>query len=197
MAAGIILASQSRSRRSILENAGIPHRVVPADVDEAAIKAGMRGMPAAEIALELAREKALAVSALHPSALVIGGDQVLDCEGRLYDKPVSLAEAKQHLISLRGKQHRLESALACAENGKILWDCVAQASLAMRDFSDAFIDSYVKDRGDSLLSSVGGYQVESRGVQLFAEIRGDHFVILGLPLLELCAFLRREGLLPS
>jgi septum formation protein len=197
MKPAIILASQSRARRTILENAGIPHSVFPADVDEAAIKDGMRGLPASKIALALAREKALAVSALRPDALVIGGDQILDCEGRLYDKPASLADARTQLQSLRGKEHRLETALVCARGGKILWECVPHATLAMRDVSDAFIDAHLEAGGEPLLSSVGAYQIENRGIQLFAHIRGDHFVVLGLPLLELCAFLRGEGLLGS
>ena len=194
----LILGSGSPYRRKMLEAAGLAFRVVVADVDEAALKRGMVGgerKPSSpgSVAEALARAKAAAVSIAHPDALVIGADQVLALEEELFDKPSDLAAARQQLERLRGRTHRLVSAVALAERGKVVWTHVDQAIMAMRAFSPKFLESYIAQAGDELCRIVGAYEIEGPGIQLFECVEGDHFTIIGLPLLPLLAELRARG----
>jgi septum formation protein len=191
----LVLASASRTRRRLLCAAGIGHRAEAARIDEAAIKAaaGRDGATAREIALELGRAKAREVARRHPRALVVGADQVLVLDGVLFDKPESRAAARSMLLRLRGESHRLISAVAVADGSHLVWHHVQEADLVMRDFSEDFLDAYLDAIGDAALDSVGAYQLEGIGAQLFSEIRGDYFTILGLPLLPLLDFLRGRG----
>ena len=192
----LILASGSAARRQILTGAGVPFSVQPADIDEEVLKEELlaKRQPPKAIAQALARAKALARSKQTPG-LVIGADQTLDLHGRLFNKAASLAEAEASLRLLRGKTHQLHSATALALNGQLVWQEVVSASLTMRDFSDRFLSRYLEQQGPAILSCVGGYQLESHGVQLFEQIEGDYFTILGLPLSGLLAQLRQWGVL--
>jgi septum formation protein len=192
----LILASASGARHFILERAGIPHAHEPAGIDEGAIKAAMPGIAAEDVALALADAKARAVSARRPGAMVIGADQILECEGRWFDKPASAEEAARHLRALRGRTHRLVSAVVAVRDGERRWRHAASARLTMRDFSDEFLRAYLARSGPEILESVGAYRLEGLGPQLFAAIEGDFFTILGLPLLPLLDFLRGERALP-
>ena len=167
----------------------------PADIDEDAIKRdlGGRGADAETVAARLAEAKAAVVSADTPGAVVIGADQTLECDGTLYDKPASKAEAARHLQSLGGRTHRLVCALCVARDGAALWHHVDEARLTMRPLSEGFIADYIGRAGPEALDAVGSYHLEGLGVHLFAEIDGDYFTILGLPLLPLLAFLRLQG----
>lgn len=180
-----------------MSNAGLDFDVVPADVDEAAIKTARADRLPAEIAMILAEEKAKAVSANHPADLVIGADQILECEGVLFDKPDGWTGARDHMEKLRGKTHRLISACCVAEAGAIVWRETAMAHLTMRPFSDTFLDHYLATAGDGTLASVGAYRLEEMGVQLFSRVDGDHATILGLPLLPLLDFLRARGVVAA
>jgi len=191
----IVLASASAARRRMLEGAGIAFAVDAAAIDEDAAKQATADQAA--IADILAERKALHVSARHPGALVIGADQTLDCGGAGFDKPVDRAGARAQLLALRGRTHRLVSAVAVVQDGRTLWRHRDAASLTMRDFSDGFLESYLDAVGDAALTSVGAYQLEGRGVQLFERVAGDHFTILGMPLLPLLAHLRACGAVPS
>ena len=193
----LVLASASAARKAVLEAAGIPHRAVDSGVDEARVKSRMVGENPAAIARTLASAKAVAVSNSHPGSYVLGADQTLNCAGRLFDKPTSLAEAREQLVALRGKTHRLETAAAIVCDGTEIWSCQRHATLVMRNFTDGFLDAYLADSGTGLATSVGGYKIESTGMQLFSAVDGNHFVILGLPLVDLCAELRRLGILAS
>jgi septum formation protein len=192
----VILASRSSARSALLRGAGVPFETADSGVDETVLKTAIlgRGGSPAEVAAALAREKALAVSRARPG-LVIGADQTLDFEGRLHDKPVSLADAASRLREMRGRTHSLHAAVAAARDGQVVWEALSTAELVMRVFSDAFLDAYLAAEGEALLSSVGAYRLEGPGVQLFSEIRGDYFTILGLPLTGLLDLLRREGVL--
>jgi septum formation protein len=191
----LVLASRSESRRAVLAGAGIPLEVLPADVDERAIEADASLKSPDQIALLLARAKAGAVAAKLPGRRVLGADQTLAQGERLFAKPTDLAAARLQLESLRGRTHELHSALVLARDGAVLFEHCEVARLTMRDFSDAFLDSYIAAAGMAVTASVGGYQVESVGIQLFERIEGDHFTILGLPLLRLLQYLRRDGCL--
>ncbi|MBA2126131.1 septum formation protein Maf [Hyphomicrobium methylovorum] len=194
----LILASGSAARRSMLEAAGLTFRVVPADVDEPAIRtaaeASGKDVSPAAIAGLLASEKAQAVSRAYPEALVIGADQVLAFENRILSKEHSISGARQTLLELRGKSHMLVSAVALARNGAVVWQSSDTAKLTMRNFSTAFLESYLENSGERILSCVGCYELEGLGVQLFERIEGDYFTILGLPLLPLLACLRDENM---
>ena len=190
----LILASASKSRASLMRAAGLDFEVVPAHVDEDAIKASLKqeGETAANCALALAEFKAGTVSQRFPEALVIGADQMLDCEGIWFDKPKDVAGARNHLTTLRGKTHMLPTSVAIALNGAPIWHHTAIPRLTVRDFSDAFLEQYLTDVGPAVTSSVGAYHLEGRGAQLFSKVEGDFFTVLGLPRLELLAFLREH-----
>ena len=155
------------------------------------------GRSASDCAFALAEAKARRVAAHHPHGLIIGADQILVCDGAWFDKPASLADARHQLQKLRGRTHRLVTAACVVEGQACTWRGIASAWLTMREFSDAFLDLYLEAEGTSVLGSVGAYRLEGRGVQLFTRVEGDHFAILGLPLLELLSFLRERGALPS
>lgn len=193
----IVLASASATRRSLLEQAGVPFVVDTAAVDEAAVKGAMRQETAnpARVAEVLAELKATRVSSRHPGAIVIGADQMLDCEGAWFDKPESVEAARVQLLALRGRSHRLTSSVVAVRDGTRLWHHTEAAKLTMRQFSDAFLDQYLAAAGAAATTSVGAYQLESLGAQLFMTVEGDHFTILGLPLLPLLDFLRENGVL--
>ena len=195
----VVLASASQSRRMLLRNAGIEARHDVAAVDEDEVKRALRAeqASAAQVAEALAELKALRVSARAPGALVIGADQTLDCQGQPFDKPSDLAHAGGHLRALRGKSHVLNSAVCVVRDGARLWHHIGEARLTMWNFDDAFIDRYLAAVGDKALNSVGAYELEGLGAQLFSRIEGDYFTILGLPLLPLLDFLRNHGAVPS
>ncbi|MET0675014.1 MAG: Maf family protein [Bradyrhizobium sp.] len=191
----LILASQSRARQMLLANAGIPFDAIPADIDERSIQKNSGLSAPGEIAGLLAREKACFVSAKHVSRYVIGADQTLALGDRLFSKPAGRAQAADQLRLLAGQTHELHSAVAVAHDGKILFSGVSIASMTMRRLSDGEIDVYLDQAGQAVTTSVGAYQLEGLGIHLFERIEGDHFTILGLPLLPLLAFLRGQGLL--
>ncbi|MCR9212800.1 MAG: Maf family protein [Proteobacteria bacterium] len=192
----LILASASTSRARLLEKAGIAASVQPAAVDEDEIKHAMRGAkaPATDAAVALAELKAKRVSHQAPQNLVIGADQILECGDIWFDKPVDMDHARAHLLSLSGKTHSLANAVCVAKGGAILWHHVNTVELTMRKLDDAFLDQYLEASGEAILSSVGAYQLEGRGIHLFSRIDGDFFSILGLPMLPLLDFLRGHGI---
>ena len=191
----LILASQSRARQMLLANAGLTFETVPAEIDERAIQQASGLSAPADIAALLAREKSLFVSRRRSGRYVIGADQTLALGTRLLSKPASRAQAAEQLHALAGKSHELCSAVAVARDGKILFEKVAIARMTMRPLIETEIDAYLDAAGAAVTSSVGAYQLEGLGVHLFDRIEGDHFTILGLPLLPLIAFLRSEHLL--
>ncbi len=195
----LILASASDVRRKLLADAGIAFEVVAAAIDEAPIKhrhkAAGDGVEAAAEALALA--KARAVSRENPGALVIGADQILEQDGHWFDKPADRDAARAHLRAFSGRVHRLVTAAAVCENGEPVWRDLAVATLRVRKLSPDFIESYLDAVGDLARQSVGAYQLESRGIQLFEQIDGDFFTILGLPLLPLLTFLRQRGMIEA
>ncbi len=191
----IILASASAGRRMLLENAGIPFRAVPAEIDERAVEAaiGDAEVTPAELATILAEAKAVEVSERFPDAIVIGADQTMAQEERLFHKPEDMAAARRQLLDLSGKAHELYSAVVLAQAGKPVKHLLDTAHLSMRAYSPEFIGRYLSAVGDAALQSVGGYQIEGRGIQLFESVEGSHFTIVGLPLLPLLAGLRDLG----
>jgi septum formation protein len=191
----LVLASQSAVRRAVLEGAGIPLEVVPADIDERGIAAQAGLDDPGEIATLLAREKARAIAGRMPGRLVLGADQTLALGARAFSKPADLAAAREQLKVLRGTTHALHAAIALARDGAIVFEHRAVALLTMRDFSDDFLDSYLAVAGMVVTTSVGAYQVERTGIQLFERIDGDHFTIMGLPLLPLLDALRQQKFL--
>ena len=191
----LILASQSRARQTLLANAGIAFEVLPADIDERAVQQDSGLTAPGEIAALLACEKARVVSVGRPGRLVIGADQTLALGQRLFSKPAGRIQAAEQLRALAGNSHELHSGVAVARDGKILFSDVSVARMTMRPLTGAEIDAYLDEAGEAVTSSVGAYQLEGLGVHLFERIDGDHFTILGLPLLRLLAFLRSEGLL--
>lgn len=203
----LILASASAVRARLLRDAGLVFETADSRVDEEAIKRGFApgdnesGKDAEAdtdtLALKLAEAKALAVSATNPGALVIGADQILSCAGKRYDKPKSLAEARMNLLAFRGNPHILHSGLVLARDGTALWHHTIRAILTMRDFSDYVLDAYLAAAGETVMKSVGCYQLEGPGVQLMENIEGDYFTILGLPLLPLLDELRRHGVVAT
>jgi septum formation protein len=191
----LILASQSRARQALLANAGIAFEAVAAELDERALQKDSGLSAPGEIAALLARAKALAVSQQKPGKFVIGADQTLALGMRLLSKPVNRIQAAEQLRALAGHSHELHSAVAVVRDGKVLFDHVAVARMSMRRLGEAEIDAYLDEAGEAVTSSVGAYQLEGLGIHLFERIEGDHFTILGLPLLPLLAFLRSERLL--
>ena len=192
----LILASGSQARQTMLRQVGVKCFTIPADLDEAAVKqGGTDDSPA--LALALASAKAARVAENYPRALVIGADQLLVCDGRRFDKPAGLAQAAEHLQFLSGRAHTLVTAVSVHRGAAQAWSHVAQARLTMRPLSEAFIAQYLEAEGEGVCAAVGAYQLEGRGAQLFSQIEGDFFTILGLPLLPLLGFLRAAGELPA
>ncbi len=195
--ASVILASSSNIRAKLLQDAGVPFCIASAKIDEPAIIASLTADNAKpnEIADTLAEYKAARIGTKHIDKLVIGCDQILVCEKQIYEKATTPAEAREKLLSLRGKAHQLISAVVIFENGKPVWRHIGRAQLVMRNFSDDYLTEYIQQNGNDLLSSVGCYKIEGSGAQLFTHIQGDYFTILGIPLLEVLGFLRTRGVL--
>jgi septum formation protein len=198
--ASIILASASSSRLALLQAAGLNVTVRRPSVDEDMLKqlARAKGMHAADAALMLAERKAGSVSGqsgIDPDAMVIGADQLLVCDGRWYNKPVDLADARTQLQALSGRTHVLHTAVACCRHGTTAWRHVATPILSMRRLTDAFLDTYLSVEADHVLHCVGGYRLEGPGIHLFDVVEGEHATILGLPLLALLGFLRQQDML--
>jgi len=191
----LVLASRSAVRRALLEAAGVPLEIVPADIDERAVERRAGAGTAADVASLLAREKARAGCAGVKGRFVVGADQTLALGRERFTKPVDRASARAQLTSLAGRTHELHSAVAVARDGRVMFGHVATAKLTMRALSEPFIEAYLDAAGESVMASVGGYQLEGLGSQLFERIEGDYFTILGLPLVALLGFLRREGCL--
>jgi septum formation protein len=197
--ARIILASTSPTRIAMLRAAGVPFEALAPRIDERLVEAPLRaaGKTAGEIALALAEAKAVGIGKADRAAFVIGADQTLECDGRQWHKPATLEEARGQLVTLAARTHELHTAVAGVRGGTVIWRTIDTARLTMRPLSLAFIKAYLAKVGDAALQSVGAYQVEGPGIQLFEEIKGDHFTILGLPLLAVLKWLRDEGALPS
>ena len=191
----LVLASQSRARQMLVANAGIDFEAVPAEIDERAVQQASNLSMASDIAALLAREKSLSVSLRLSGRYVVGADQTLALGSRLFSKPAGRAQAAEQLRALAGDTHELYSAVAVARDGAILFADVTRARMTMRRLGEAEIDAYLDQAGEAVTSSVGAYQLEGLGIHLFERIEGDHFTILGLPLLQLLAFLRSERLL--
>jgi septum formation protein len=189
----LVVASKSEVRRAMLAAAGIPIEVTVADIDERAVEARAVSLGPAEAAVLLAREKARRVADRDPSRLVLGADQTLALGETRFTKPKDRAGARDQLRALGGRTHDLHSAVAIAKDGRVIHSHVETARLTMRRLTDRFLEAYLDEAGDAVTQSVGGYQLERIGIHLFEKIEGDHFTILGLPLLPLLAFLRREG----
>ncbi len=195
----LVLASASPTRAALLRHAGVACIAEAAGIDEEEIKRALKseGAASAEAALTLAELKARKLSLRHVGAFVIGADQMLECAGTWYDKPADLGAARDQLKALGGKEHELLSAVVAVRDGSRLWHHVERARLRMRPLSDAFIESYLAAVGEAACRSVGAYQLEGLGAQLFERVEGDYFAVLGLPLLPLLAFLREHGMLPA
>ncbi len=193
----LVLASQSASRKAMLEQAGVPFEALPAELDERALEAGLAGSAPAEVALALARAKARAVSVKVPGRIVLGSDSLVEVDGRRFDKPTSRENAAEHLRFFSGKTMRLHSAAALVRDDTVLWSHAALARLKVRDLSDRFIIAYLGHEWPAVAGCVGVFRIEARGVQLFEGIEGDHFTVLGMPLLAVLAALRDLDVLPS
>jgi len=193
----LILASASATRALLLRRAGVPFIQDPAAIDEAAARAELRraGRDALQAALELARRKAMAVARRHPRGLVLGADQLLECDGQWYDKPVDRVAAREQLLQLSGRRHRLATAAVLLRSGGVCWSAIEAPELAMRALSTGLVDAYLDASGATALTSVGAYQIEGLGAQLMEHMSGDFFAVLGLPMLPLLAALRSEGVL--
>ncbi len=192
----LILASQSEARAGLLRAAGLGFEAMPARVDEAAVKEGLRaeGGSAEACAVLLAGMKAERVARRWPGALVIGADQLLVCEGLWFDKPGNLGEAAEQLRALRGRAHELVTAVVCQVGGQRVWQHVAKPKLVMRDFSESFLAAYLAAEGEAVCGSVGAYRLEGLGMHLFDSVQGEHSAILGLPMTALLGYLRQYGL---
>ena len=193
----VVLASASSMRAHLLRAAGVPFEQQPAAIDEPSLKEALQseGVPASDAAVALAELKAERVAAPMPEAIVLGADQILTCEGRWFDKPRHRAEASAQLDVLAGKRHELATAVVAVRGGARVWHHVAMPRLWLRPSSASFREAYLDAVGEAALTSVGAYQIEGVGAQLLARIEGDHFAVLGLPLLELLEFLRAQGVL--
>lgn len=193
----LVLASASASRKAVLQHAGLRFAARAAQIDEAEVKRAGKaeGARADEVALLLAELKARRIARGDQDAVVIGCDQLLVCEGRWFDKPADMEEARAHLQALRGRRHTLVTAVLCQRGEQRLWHHVAHPTLTMRGFSDEFLDAYLDREGEALLATVGAYRLEGLGAHLFDAIDGEHSAILGLPLLPLFGFLRQHGVL--
>jgi septum formation protein len=181
----------------MLTGAGVPFEAEDAGVDELAIKAAFGGDDPAALAVELAKAKALAVSARRPGDWVLGSDQTLAFDGGLISKAPSLEAARDRLRIMRGRDHQLHSGAALAKDNKVVWSGVDTARMAMREFSDAFLDAYLAAEGEPVLASVGAYRLEGMGSQLFDRVEGDYFTVLGMPLWPVLAELRRVGVIAT
>ncbi len=188
----LVLASQSIHRKNLMENAGLEFKCQPADIDERTIELAIKdtGATPKELALILASAKALDVSQKIPDAYVIGSDQTLSLNDELFHKPEDMEAARRTLLKLSGQTHTLNSGVSIAKNGETIWQHVSIAELTMRELSPEFIGRHLSEAGESVLTSVGAYQLEKQGVQLFEKIEGDFFTIVGLPMLPLLAQLR-------
>jgi septum formation protein len=193
----LVLASRSQIRHAVLDAAGIPLEVVPADIDERSIERQATVEDPGAVAALLAREKARAVAAVRPGRLVLGADQTLALGARRFSKPADRTAAREQLRALRGRTHELHSAVAVVQSAAVIFEHRELARLIMREFSDDFLEAYLDRMGAAVSSSVGGYQLEQLGIQLFDRIEGDHFVVLGLPLFALLRFLRDRGFLAA
>lgn len=196
----LVLASASATRRRLLEAAGLRFAQTPSRIDEGVVREAMLGegaLDAEDLARVLAQAKAEDISGAEPGALVIGCDQTLARDGEVLNKPSDMEAARRQLLALRGKPHTLYSAAVLVRDGEVLWEHTARADLVMRDYSPAFVGRYLAAAGDAALSSVGAYQLEGLGAQLFAHVEGDFFTVLGLPLLPLLEALRNEGVLDT
>ncbi len=191
----LVLASRSRVRQTLLEAAGVPTEPRAADFDEREVEAGAPAQPPGVIAALLAREKASVVERLNPGRLVLGADQILALDARRFAKPADRAAARAQLRALSGRTHELHSAIAFMQNATVLFEHVSMARLTMRSFSDRFLDLYLDAIGSAATASVGAYQIEGLGIQLFERVDGDYFTVLGLPLMAALDFLRRRGCL--
>lgn len=193
----VILASQSPIRAKLLTNAGLEISTVPARIDEATVKTSMlaEGHKPRNIADALAEMKAQKIAGKFPGKLVIGTDQVLVCDGVLFDKPTSITEAREQLLQLRNRSHELLSAAVIFEGSDVVFRHIGKVRLVMRGFSAAFLDDYLHQEKENVMDTVGGYKIEERGAQLFSRIDGDYFSILGLPLIEILEYLRNRGIL--
>lgn len=191
----VVLASGSPFRRKMLEDAGVAVETVPANIDERAVEAAVEGsgVTPQELAAILAEAKALHVSERMPGRLVIGADQTLSLGDEVLHKPADMEAARRRLLLLSGKTHELNSAVVVARDGEALWRHVGVARLTMRDLAPGFVGRHLSRVGDKALSSVGAYQIEGEGIQLFEAVEGDHFTVVGLPLLPLLGELRRLG----
>lgn len=190
MAPRLVLASASPFRKTLLENAGLTFEAEPAEIDERAVEETLEGLDPEDVATVLAEAKAQDVSARHPGAIVIGSDQTLSLDDTIYHKAASMDEARRRLLELSGKTHHLNSAIVLARDGETIWRHVSVARMTMRDLDPGFVGRHLSNVGDRVLSSVGAYQFEGEGIQLFERIEGDYFAIIGLPLLPLLAKLR-------
>jgi len=193
----VVLASASRTRAHLLRAAGVPFEQRPATVDEASLKEALRaeGVTAGDAAVALAELKAQRIASQMRDAIVLGADQILTCEERWFDKPQDRAGARAQLSELAGRWHELATAVVAFRGGARVWHHLALPRLWLRGCSPEFLEAYLDAVGDAALSSVGAYQIEGLGAQLFARIQGDHFAVLGLPLLQLLEFLREQGVL--
>jgi septum formation protein len=191
----LVLASKSSARRALLSAGSIPIEVQAADVDERKLEMAAASLGPSEIARLLAREKAIAVERRHSGRLVLGADQMLALDGRRFAKPADREAARAQLRVLSGRTHELHSAIAFVHNGAMVFEHVEVARLTMRDFSDQFLDQYLDAAGSAVMQSVGAYQIEGLGIQLFDRLEGDYFTILGLPLMAVLDFLRQRGCL--
>lgn len=191
----LLLASRSKVRQALLAAAGVPVEICPADLDERSLQAAAQAQGPDAIAVLLARKKAAAVAKLHAGRLTLGADQTLALGGECFAKPANRAAAAAQLNALRGRTHELHSAIAFVQDGAVLFEHVSVAHLAMRDFSQRFLALYLDAVEAAATASVGGYQLEGLGVQLFERVDGDYFTVLGLPLVEALGFLRRRGCL--
>ena len=195
----IILASASRSRAAMLVASGLKIKIEPADINEASVKDAClsEGRNVDYVAALLARKKAELISGRNGGAFVIGADQMLDCGGTWFDKPIDLASAAKTLKAIRGRCHDLVTSVSVVQHEKEIWHKTERATLQVREFSDKFLDEYLQNVGELAVTSVGAYQLEGQGAQLFEKIEGDYFTILGLPLLPLLSFLRAQNLILS
>ena len=194
-----MLASASAARQILLRDAGLRFRVVPSGLDEEAFRRDLEGraMPHDDMAMALALEKALTVSRNEPGCLVLGADQILECDGRRFDKAANMVEARRHLEALQGNTHRLVTATALVTDGQRSWQHVTTSSLTMRRLDDEALTAYVAAAGERILESVGCYQVEGLGIRLFERIEGDWHAIIGLPLVDVLNALDARGALGS